>query len=265
MPYEGLNLDIRDKVAVLAFNRPGKMNSLTSLMAYDYLPRIFRDLNNDDSVRAVVITGQGSSFCTGADVREMLSGYREGKLQQILEQNTVPIVRFALDLYKLEKPVIAAMNGMVAGGGLAITLLSDIRYASDQALFTAVFASRGIAPDCGTSFLLPRLVGTANAFELMYTGDIITASQAEHIGLVNKVIPHTSLMDEALNLARRIADGSPTALKLTKRAIRFGIINTFEQQLYFETYAQKHCFNTKDFDEGLRSFVERRAPNFQGA
>jgi len=264
MQYEGLDLEIKDKVAVLTLNRPGKMNSLTRKISYDYLPQICRDLNKDKAVRSVVITGHGNSFCTGADVGELNKAYVEGNLQEVLESGSVPIGTFAIDLYNLEKPVIGAINGVVAGGGLAIALLCDIRYASDQALFTAAFANRGVAPDCGSSFLLPRLIGTARAFELMYTGDILTAAQAEKIGLVNKVIPHAKLMDEVMALANKIALGAPTALRLTKRAIHSGIMNNLEQQLYFETYAQKHCFSTKDFNEGLKSFLEKRAANFKG-
>jgi len=264
MDYEGLLLEIKDKVALLTLNRPRRMNSLTREVAYTYLPRILRELNSDDNVRAVVITGAGSSFCTGADVVELNKGRENGTLQEILEPGSVPIGIFAMDLYNLEKPVICAINGAVAGGGLAIALLCDIRYASDQALFTAAYASRGVAPDCGASFLLPRLIGTAKAFELMYTGDIISAAEAERIGLVNKVVPHDKLMEEVMGLAGRIAAGAPIAMRMTKRSVHAGIMNNLEQQLFLETYAQKHCFNTQDFGEGLKSFLDKRTPTFKG-
>ena len=167
-------------------------------------------------------------------------------------------------LYNLEKPVIAAVNGVAAGAGFSIALLSDIRIASENARFSMAFVGRGLVPDCGATFLMPRLVGEAKSFELMYTGNVIDVKEAERMGLVNKVVPHDRVMDEAMALAKRLAKGPPLALAQIKRAVHAALLNNLEQQLLLETYAQNFCFGTEDFREGVNSFVEKRDAKFKG-
>jgi 2-(1,2-epoxy-1,2-dihydrophenyl)acetyl-CoA isomerase len=127
-----------------------------------------------------------------------------------------------------------------------------------------VFVDRGLIPDCGATFLMPRLLGAGKSFELMYTGDLIDAKEAEHIGLVDKVVPHDRLMGEAMALAKRLAKAPPLALAQIRRAVHSGLLNNLEQQLFFETYAQNFLFGTEDFREGVNSFLEKREPQFKG-
>jgi 2-(1,2-epoxy-1,2-dihydrophenyl)acetyl-CoA isomerase len=167
-------------------------------------------------------------------------------------------------LYDLEKPVIAAVNGVATGAGISIALLSDIRIASENARFGFVFIHRGLLPDCGATFMAPRLLGYSKSFELMYSGDLIGAKEAERIGLVSMVVPPEKLMDEAMALAKKFVNKPPLALAQTKRAIHKGILNNLQDQLYFETYAQNFLFGTEDFREGVNSFFEKREPQWKG-
>jgi len=254
--YEGFTLQIGDGIAVLTFNRPKSLNSLTLQMLNVSLPKVFRELRENDEVRVLVIKGAGGTFCSGADVAELSSTPRVSDFALFSD--------FASSLYNLDKPVIAAVDGIAAGAGLSVALLSDIRFASENARFCFVFARRGLVPDCGATFLMPRLVGTAKSFELMYTGDIIDAKEAERIGLVNKVVPNDSLMDEVNALAERLARGAPLALARIKHAIHNGLISSLEQQLRFESDAQNFCFTTEDFKEGINSFLGKYEPQFKG-
>lgn len=263
MDYEGLTLEKAEGVAVLTLKRPERLNALTTTMMHVVFPKLLRELQQDDDVRVLIITGSGTGFCPGADVSELASLDEIGSALT-REQRLQSIGAFGQILYDLEKPVIAAINGIAAGAGLSIALLSDIRIASESARFSMVFVRRGLIPDCGATFLLPRLVGQARSFELMYTGDIVDAKEAERIGLVNKVVPAARLMEEANGIAKRLAKNPPFALAQIKRAVHMGLLNNLEQQLYFESYAQNFCFGTEDFKEGVDSFLEKREPQFKG-
>jgi 2-(1,2-epoxy-1,2-dihydrophenyl)acetyl-CoA isomerase len=167
-------------------------------------------------------------------------------------------------LYNLGKPVIAAINGVAAGGGVSIALLCDIRIASDKAAFNMAFTRRGLIPDCGCSYLLPRLIGSARSFEYLYSGAVVKAMEAAQVGMINRIVPHERLMEEAILMAGKIAKGPPLALAQLKKALHYSIHNNPEQQLYFETYAQKFLFATEDFKEGMQAFYEKREPDFKG-
>jgi len=265
MEYEGLILEKKGYVAILTMNRPHRLNALTGEISNEFLPKIFRDIREDDSVRALIITGAGKGFCTGADIVIFNQAAEEGRLQDLLEPRGQTIGgAFVLGLYNLDKPVIAAVNGVAAGGGVSLALLADIRIASEKALFNLAFVMRGLIPDCGCTYLMPRLLGTGRCYEYMYTGDSIDAREAERIGLVNRVVPHEKLMEEAEALAARIVQGPPLAFKQIKRAVQSGLHNTLEQQLYIETYAQKYLIGSEDFREGLNCFREKRLPQFKG-
>ena len=228
-------------------------------------PRVLKELQDDRDVRVLVITGKGDSFCAGADVSILGEAVLTGRVQDVLEPNGQPIGGgFVNQLYNLGKPTIAAINGVAAGGGVSISLLCDIRLMSDRAYLSMSFTRRGLIPDCGCSYLMPRLIGTARTFEYLYTGAKINASEAERIGLVNRVVAHDKLMDEVYELASRIAKSPPLALAQMKKAIHYGVHNVLEQQVYFETYAQKFLFATEDFKEGLLAFHEKREPDFKG-
>lgn len=262
MEYEGLKLKREEDIAILTINRPEKLNAFTVTMLYVAFPKVLRELQEDDLIKVLVITGAGRGFCSGADLEQDWRDLSQYNL--MMDERLQPLGAFALSLYNLEKPVIAAINGFAAGAGVSIALLSDMRIASENARFSLAFVKRGVVPDCGVTFLMPRLIGTAKSFELMCTGDTIDAKQAENIGLVNKVVPHDRLMDETISFARRFAEGPPLAIAQIKRAIHNGLVNSLEQQLYFETYAQNFCWGTEDFKEGVNSFLGKYQPKFKG-
>jgi 2-(1,2-epoxy-1,2-dihydrophenyl)acetyl-CoA isomerase len=263
MEYKYLVIKKEDGIATLTLNRPNKLNALNSEMLDSELPAAIAKIREDDSVRVLVVTGAGRAFCSGADISilEQRSTVREGLTHL---ERLRPRGAFASLLYNLEKPTIAAINGVTAGGGVSISCLCDIRIASEQAKFTLAFVRLGLSPDCGTTFLLPRLVGMGKALELLYTGDAIGAEEAWRIGMVNRVVPHEQLMSVAKQLALNLAEGAPIAMSLIKRASHRGIHNTLEEQLFFETYAMNLCFSTEDFKEGITSFLEKRASVFKG-
>jgi 2-(1,2-epoxy-1,2-dihydrophenyl)acetyl-CoA isomerase len=244
-------------VAVLRLNRPEKLNALSSGMMDEELPACCARVAADDAIRVLVFTGTGKGFCTGADVQERLARVASGVPRK-------PLGSFGVPLARLDKPVIAAVNGVAAGGGMALALLADFRIASDEARFTTAFARRGMTADTGMSLTLPRLVGLEKALELLLTADTIDAVEAQRIGLVGRVVPAAQLMDATLEFARRVAKGPPIAQSFIKRAVYAAGRNTFEEQLEVESWGQGICLKSKDCEEGRAAFLEKRAPVFRG-
>lgn len=253
-----------DRVATITLNRPEKMNAIGGTMSAE-LEQAFEEANQDDAVGALIITGAGKGFCSGADVSTL--GGTAGQVSRGLVARSPAaggIRSFARQLQNFEKPTIAAVNGAAAGAGLSLALACDIRIASDRARFSQIFIKRGLVPDTGSSYFLPRAVGMARAFEMVFTGDILDAEQAKEYGLVSRVVPHDDLMREAKALAARIAAGPPIALKLAKRALHRGATTDLAAALEFEGYLQGICLGTEDFKEGVASFLEKREPKFTG-
>ncbi len=261
MTYEHIILDKSDGVATVTLNRPEKLNALNRAMKGE-LPVLWDELQKDDDVRVIIITGAGRGFCSGADLTDPKVGKHDDeqrwiRLMALGERETPP-------LRSIPKPTIAAVNGVVAGAGMSICLACDIRIASERARFTVPFVKRGIVPDGGTTWLLPRAVGLAKALELAYTGDMVEAEEAEAIGLVNKVVAHDDLIDEAGAFAAKLLEMPPITLGLIKSAILRGSESDLDSQLYFETYAQNICASTEDTKEAMRAFIEKREPKFTG-
>jgi 2-(1,2-epoxy-1,2-dihydrophenyl)acetyl-CoA isomerase len=261
---EELIYSCKDGVATLTFNRPDKLNACTTAM-YDGLCQVVDAVRKDDDVRVLVITGAGRGFCAGSDVGGRLGARAAGQRIEKSRQETVqPVGYFGAALYGLDKPTIAAINGIAVGAGLSFALLCDIRIASDKARFGATWVRMGLIPDVGATLLLPRMIGLDRALELAYTGDIIDAKEAERIGLVTRVVPHEELMEVTGELALKIAQGPSVAIELMKRCMYRAAGGDYNAQLDFESYAQNICFQTEDFKEAATAFREKREPRFRG-
>lgn len=251
-----------DGVLVITLNRPERMNALGGDLVNELIDA-FQRAKLDDDVRAVVLTGAGRGFCAGADLSRGTpkSGEtaRHARLDRIGRAGP-----FILALRDLDKPVIGAINGAVAGAGIGIATALDIRIASSAARFTTVFIKRGLGPDFGSSYFIPRLIGPARAYELFFTGRFLSAEEALQVGLVNRVVEPEKLMEEALGLARELAAGPPMAMTFTKRALQRSLQNTLEQQLEFEWTNQIVALDSEDAREGVQAWMEQRTPRFQG-
>lgn len=260
MAVEGLIFTKEDGIATITFDRPEKLNAVTEAMRTE-VHRIATGLRTDEEVKVLIITGTGEAFSTGADASELTADYSGPIEPYILKR---PLGWWTLPVRYFPKPTIAAIPGVVAGVTFSLALACDFRFASDKARFSMVFIKRGLVPDGGATYYLPRMVGTSKALELMLMGDTIDANEAERLGLVNRVVPHDELMKVTREFAARIASGPSVAIELIKKGVYKGAVGELESQLDYETLAQRICFQTEDFKEGITSFLEKRQPKFKG-
>ena len=251
----------RGPVAILTFNRAERLNSLT-FEVYRELTDTLSALQSRQQVRAVVITGRGRGFCSGGDVKAIIGELFSRDMSGLLEftRMTCELIR---NIRTLTKPVIASLNGTVAGAGAVIALACDLRIAADTAKIAFLFVKVGLAgADMGAAFLLPRIVGLSKATEMLYTGDFITADDAGKIGLYNKVVPAAELETETMRWAERLASGPGFALGMTKTALNRELDMSLEKALEAEAEAQALCMLNPDFREAYQAFIEKRAPEF---
>jgi enoyl-CoA hydratase/carnithine racemase len=252
-------------VVTLTMNEPERRNPLTGNSAVaDFLAAIER-IHGDRGVRAVILTGAGTAFSSGGDIRDMQrqsSGDVPG--MQIRQEYRTGIQRLPLALFNLEVPVIAAINGPAIGAGLDLACMCDIRIASETAKFAESFVKLGIIPGDGGAWLLPRLIGLARASELSYTGEVIGAEQAAAWGLVSRVVPADRLLDTANEIAQRIAANPPHAVRLTKRLLREAMHTRLDTLLEMAAAFQALSHQTDDHREAVAAFLEKRAPVFKG-
>ena len=263
MEPKELILEKEGHVAVLTLNRPDKMNAISLNMRVD-LPLALQQVQEDDDLRALIITGAGRGFCSGADVAVQAAraaGEQTPESRKTILQLTGALI---LGFEKINKPVVAAVNGIAAGVGLTLALVSDIRIASGQARFSAIWVKRGLIADGGATLLLPLIVGLEKALELAFTGDILDAREAERIGLVSKVVPPEDLMPRAQELAQKIAANPPISVELVKRVMLEKVRNQLREALFLESYAQGVCRTTQDQKEAVKAFMEKREPVFKG-
>ncbi|HVM30415.1 MAG TPA: enoyl-CoA hydratase-related protein [Candidatus Limnocylindrales bacterium] len=249
----------REGVLTLTLNRPDALNSFTIEMK-EALVAALKDAARARDVRAIVLTGAGRAFSAGQDLKER-QGDGVPDLGTELRARYNPIV---LAMRRMEKPVIGAINGVAAGAGCSIALACDIRLASEKATFIEVFGKVGLVPDSGSSWLLPRLVGYARAAEMVFTADPVDAQTAERIGLVNRVVPADRLMEEATQLAGRLAGSAPLALALAKRGLNRALDTSLEEALEYEAQLQSIAGRSADHAEGVAAFVEKRRPEWRG-
>ena len=260
MPEPTILYSVADNIATLTFNRPEVRNAFNDQMAAE-LQAALKNAERDEAVRCLVITGAGQGFCAGQDLAAIRDRGEEVSFRDHLTKTYNPIVS---KLRSIEKPVIAAINGAAAGAGWGMALACDIRYASAAAKFRLAFIGIGLAPDSGTSYFLPRLVGLGKALELAYTNDLVDAATALSLGLVNKVVPADQLLPAALELAEKLAHGPTRGLGLTKRAMNHALTTALNESLDYEAFLQEIAGRSADHHEGVQAFLEKRTPNFTG-
>ncbi len=261
--YKSLIYEVKDAIATLTLNRPERLNALGGTLRDDLHDAVLR-ASGDGDVRVIVVTGAGKGFCSGGDVKAM-NEVKEGRAERPLIDKVAPLRdRVLLAMRDAPQPVIAAVNGAAAGAGMNLALGCDIRLASTAAKFTQAFVKRGLHPDWGGTYFLPRIVGMAKACELIFTGEVIDAQTALGLGIVSAVHPPEELMPATYELARKIAAGPPIAIRLAKRALYHGLDVDLRSALEFETFAQNIASETEDAREGIRAFVEKRPAVFKG-
>ena len=249
-------------VGWITLNRPERLNALT-FEVYRELTDAFAALRSAESVRAVVITGAGRAFCSGGDVHDIIGELFSRDMQGLLEftRMTCELVR---NIRSLPVPVIASLNGTTAGAGACIALAADIRLASEQAEIAFLFVKVGLSgADMGAAYLLPRIIGLAKATELLYTGDFLSAVEAERIGLYNRVVPADELKAETRALAERLARGPSFALAMTKEMLNREMETSLDTALEWEAQAQAICMQHPDYREAYEAFVAKREPKFK--
>jgi enoyl-CoA hydratase/carnithine racemase len=254
-------LHIVDQIAEIVLDRPEALNAIT-FEIYQELSQLFQDLQNEDSVRAVIISGRGSAFCSGGDVKEII-----GPLLEKSEKELLQFTRMTCDLVwnirSLAKPVIACLNGAAAGAGAMIAIASDFRIAAETAKIAFLFVRVGLSgADMGACYLLPKIVGLTKATEMLMTGDFITADEAHRIGLYNRVVSLERLSDVTMELAEKLVAGPASALGVTKQQLNQETLPRLKEILEAEATAQAKCMLHPDFREGYRAFLEKRKPNF---
>jgi enoyl-CoA hydratase/carnithine racemase len=255
--------EVKGRVGVITFSRPATLNSLT-FEVYRELRDLFFDLEREPSVASVVITGEGKGFCSGGDVNAIIG--------DLFSRDTAGLTEFArltCDLIRnmrtLRKPIIAAINGVAAGAGAVIALAADLRIASEASKIAFLFVKVGLGgADMGAAYLLPKLIGLGRATELLYFGDAVDAAIAERYGLVNRVVPASKLMEEAMAWADRLAYGPTFALGITKELLNGELNADLHGALDAEARAQALCFQTRDFREAYEAFVNKRPARFTG-
>jgi enoyl-CoA hydratase/carnithine racemase len=263
MDFEHLIYKVDNLVATITLNRPETLNALTPGMRKSFAA-VLELAENDDNVRVIVITGAGKGFCSGGDVKAMNEARKSGKAS-VMDDRIDPIRdRIVMALRDSTKPIIAAVNGAAAGAGMNIALACDIRIAADTAKFGETFSRRGLHPDWGGTYFLPRIVGTAKACELIWSGKMINAQDALELGIVSQLETPDALMTTTLEMANSFAAGPPIVIRMAKRAIYRSLDSTLREALEYETYAQNTCSGTQDAKEGIAAFVEKREPVFTG-
>ena len=258
-----IKYELADHIARVTLNRPEVRNALNQ-RAYAELEAAFRHIQRDGDARCVVLTGTDPAFCSGEDVKQMMTGPAREQSQSRLMAVRPNITPAADAVLACDRPVIAAVNGVAVGWGMELTLFADIRIASEKAQFGEIFIKRGLVTDVGGMMLLPRIVGPQKAAELLFTGDIIDAHEAARIGLVTRTVAHDRLMAEAMELAHRIAVNAPLALRFLKDGLRRAAAQDIGEFGSWVSGTLGRLFQTEDHKEGVASFLEKRAPHFKG-
>jgi len=262
MAYETVLIEDTQGVGVrtITLNRPQALNAFNETLK-DELIDALKAAARDKSVRCLVVTGAGRAFCAGQDLKDRTDGAGPGSFSDSLRDKYNPMI---MTIRTMEKPVIAAVNGVAAGAGCSLALACDLRVVADKATFIQAFVKIGLVPDSGATFLLPRLVGMGKAFELAVTGDPLDAGTALTLGLANSVVPSEALLTATMDLANRLAQAPTRAIGLTKRAMNRALLVDLESALDYEADMQEIAGRSPDFAEGVSAFMEKRQPRFTG-
>lgn len=263
MEYTSLRIERSDRVAVVTLDRPDKLNALNGALR-DELLAAADELGRDDDVWAVVFTGAGRGFCSGADLTGPRPERGESAQRERLDELGW-IGRQALAVYGLDKPTIAAVNGVAAGAGMSLVLAYDLRVGGPEARFKTVFVERSLSPDSGMSYFLPRIVGYSRAADLVFTSRSVDATEAYRIGLLDRVVEEGDLVEAAVGLAGQMAAWPPLAVRSAKRVLQHNLEVDLEEALRYETAGLGYARRAQnDAREAMLSFRERRPPNFTG-
>ena len=258
--YNTLQLDITDNIATLTLNRPDVFNAINDEISYE-LQDAWKQLKKNDDVRVVIFTGAGKAFCSGQDLKAIKDS-NDRNLAESLHRRYNPIIRA---MRSLPKPIICRLNGVAAGAGCSFALACDLVVAAEHASLIEVFVNVGLVLDSGSSYFLPRTVGSAKAFELATMGTKVSAAEALQLGMVNKVAPADELDEAVMQYAQYYAKAPTKAIGLMKQMLNKSTYSNLDEMLEYEAYCQEIAGSSEDYKEGVQAFNEKRKPNFKGA
>jgi len=263
MSFETILLEKKENIGVLTLNRPERMNAMNEQMEAEVVQAL-KEVDQDDEIRVLVVTGAGKAFCAGADMGRMSGEERKPRGAEEIRRNFRNIQGMILGLHRLEKPTIAMINGVAVGGGFDLACACDLRLGSENARFMVAFTRIGLFPGWGGTWLYPRLIGIPKAAEMLFTGDFMEAKDAERLGLLNKLVPAADLEKETMDLARRIANGPPIAIRLAKMQLYKGLEMDLETALKIAAACETITLTSEDHKEGVAAFKEKRKPQYTG-
>ncbi len=263
MTYQTIQFEARGDVSVITLNRPESLNALTLAVAGEFKSAV--DEAMKQGARAILLTGAGRAFCAGGDLREMQKiASQNGRVEAFFDEPLRELNDCIMLIRRTPLPFIAAVHGAASGGGCNLALACDLVIAGESARFNQAFVKIGLVPDCGGTFILPRLVGWRRATQLMMTGEVVTAPQALAMGMINAVVPDDQLIAQAMAMAEALAAAPTAAIGRIKELLEASANNDYGEQLELEREAQLKSGLTKDFKEGVAAFIEKRPPKFVG-
>ncbi|MEP6635507.1 MAG: enoyl-CoA hydratase-related protein [Acidobacteriota bacterium] len=263
MSYQFIQLEMQKAVGVITLNRPESLNALTLEVGREFQAAVKEA--QQGGARAIVLTGAGRAFCAGGDLREMQKlAAQDGRVEAFFDEPLRELNKCLLLIRRTPLPFIAAVNGAASGGGCNLALSCDLVIAGEGARFNQAFIRIGLSPDCGGTFILPRLVGWRRATQLLMTGEVVTAPEALAMGMINAVVPDGELLKQAMAMAAALASAPTAAIGRIKELLEASVSNDYAEQLEFERKAQIQSGLTRDFKEGVAAFIEKRPPKFVG-